>query len=75
MFDDTATYFYNPLSNFLQAQQSRDYVDKIIEESKASCDLCKAENFTVSRLLFQNRTAYLIYISESVMYIYGINQE
>jgi len=53
------TTHYNPLRAKRpgsQAQQSRDYVDKIIEESKASCDLCKAENFTAEETWGRIRT-------------------
>jgi len=53
------TTHYNPLRAKRpgsQAQQSRDYVDKIIAESQESCDLCKAENFTAEETWGRVRT-------------------
>lgn len=57
------TTHYNPLRAKrpgAQAQQSREFVDKIIEESKASCDLCRAENMTAEETWGRIKTSQCI---------------
>eukprot|EP00092_Neocalanus_flemingeri_P080042 GFUD01099793.1.p1 GENE.GFUD01099793.1~~GFUD01099793.1.p1 ORF type:complete len:414 (+),score=71.54 GFUD01099793.1:115-1356(+) len=57
------TTHYNPLRAKRpgsQAQQSREYVDKIIEESQATCDLCRAENMTAEETWGRIRTSQCI---------------
>jgi len=54
------TTHYNPLRAKRpgsQAQQSREYVDQIIADSQAGCDLCRAENLTAEETWGRIRTA------------------